>query len=113
MPVLLLATRGRRTGQVQTTALTYLPQGKTLVVIASNGGAPHHPDWFLNLRAHPMADVQLGRHHLKVRAREADSTEREDLWTRIIRTEPRYAVYSARTTRRIPVVVLEPDRGGD
>lgn len=108
MPVLLLTTRGRRTGRPHTTALTYLPEDASCVIVASNGGAPNHPAWLLNLRASPEADIQVGQRRLRVRAREAGDAERERLWTRIVRVNPGYAVYQARTTRRIPVVVLEP-----
>ena len=106
MPVLLLTTVGRRSGRPHTNALTYLPQGSDIVIIASNGGAPKHPDWFLNLRAHPDVTVELGRRRLAMRAREATGPERETLWPRIVQMNSRYAGYQSRTTRRIPVVVL-------
>ncbi len=108
MPVLLLTTRGRRTGWPHTTALTYLQEDGDCVIVASNGGAPSHPAWLLNLRAHPEAEIQVGERRLRVRAREAGDVERERLWTQIVRANPGYGVYQRRTTRRIPVVVLEP-----
>src|SRR3970282_2131153 len=82
MPVLLLVTVGRRSGRAHTTALTYLPYGPDTVVIASNGGAQNHPDWFLNLRAHPEVEVDLGRRHLRMHAQEPAGPERGALWAR-------------------------------
>ena len=108
MPVLLLTTRGRRTGRPHITALLYFPEGRTFVVIASSGGAPTHPAWWLNLRADPEARIQLGRRMLRVRAREAEGAERERLWSRVVHTYRGYAAYQARTSRRIPVAILEP-----
>ncbi|HXF81602.1 MAG TPA: nitroreductase family deazaflavin-dependent oxidoreductase [bacterium] len=106
MPVLLLTTRGRRSGQPRTNVLTYLPDGGALVVIASNGGAPRHPHWFLNLRAHPEAQVEIGGRRRSVRAREAEGPERDRLWALVVQRYGGYAVYQRRTRRRIPVVVL-------
>lgn len=108
MPVLLLTTSGRRTGRPHTNALLYFPEGENLVVIASSGGAPTHPAWWLNLRAHPEAGVQIGRRVLRVRAREAEGAERERLWSRVVQAYRGYAAYQARTSRRIPVAILEP-----
>lgn len=106
MPVLLLTTAGRRTGRRRTTALTYLAHGPDVVIIASNGGAPKHPDWFLNLRTRPEVEVDLGRRRLMMIAREAKGPERETLWARVVQMNRRYAAYQSRTKRRIPVVVL-------
>ena len=105
MPVLLLTTKGRRTGRPHTTALLYFPEGRNVVVIASSGGSPAHPAWWWNLRAHPEGRIQIGR---GVRRREAEGPERERLWARVVRAYRGYAAYQARTSRRIPVVVLEP-----
>ena len=77
------------------------------MIVASNGGAPNHPAWFLNLQANPEADIQVGRRRFRVRAREVRDAERERLWARIVRINPGYAVYQKRTARQIPVVVLE------
>lgn len=109
MPVLLLTTRGRRTGAARTRALMYLPDGERYVVIASVLGEPRHPDWCLNLRAEPRAKVEVGSRRLAVRAREAEGEERDRLWAAVIGRQPDYAEYVKRTTRRIPVVVLERD----
>lgn len=108
MPVLLLTTSGRWTGRPHTTALLYFPEGRSYVVIASSGGAPTHPSWWLNLRAHPEARIQIGRRVLRVRARETEGPERERLWARVVQAYRGYAAYQARTSRRIPVAILEP-----
>lgn len=109
MPVLLLTTIGRRSGRVQATALTYLMDGPNYVVIASSGGAPRHPDWYLNLQAHPEASIQPGKQIVTVRSRVASGSERDRLWARAVAAYRGYARYEKRTTRKIPVVVLEPD----
>jgi len=108
MPVLLLTTRGRRSGAARTRALMYLPDGQTFVVIASMLGEPRHPDWWLNLKAQPKAEVEVGSRRVAVVAREAEGPERERLWNAVVRRQKDYAEYAERTTRRIPVVVLEP-----
>jgi len=108
MPVLLLTTTGRSTGRPRTVALTYLPDGRNFVVIASNGGARRHPDWYANLHAHPEARVQIGRRTITVTARDAGGDRRQHLWARAVQAYRGYAAYQERTRRTIPVVVLEP-----
>ena len=110
MPVLLLHTTGRKTGTPRTSPLMYLPHGDACVVIASNAGEPRHPAWWHNLKADPRAQVQRGRERTIVVAREAHGDERARLWAEALRREKSYAEYEARTTRRIPIVVLEPVR---
>jgi deazaflavin-dependent oxidoreductase (nitroreductase family) len=110
MPVLLLTTTGRKSNQPRTKALTYLPEGDACIVIASFAGEPRHPDWWLNLQANPRAEIQRGAAVTRVRAREAEGAERERLWQRVLAAESSYATYQERTSRRIPVVVLEPER---
>jgi len=107
LPVLLLTTTGRKTGAPRTSALTYLPHGDAFVVIASVLGEPRHPAWWLNLVACPEASVQVGRERIAVRARAADGEERETLWRAVVAKVADYEEYRRRTTRRIPVVVLE------
>lgn len=109
MPVLLLTTTGRRTGRARTTALTYVADSQSYVIIGSNGGAPRHPDWYLNLRAHPRATIQTGRRTVGVTARVARGAERDRLWARAVAAYRGYARYERRSPRVIPVVVLEPD----
>jgi deazaflavin-dependent oxidoreductase (nitroreductase family) len=108
MPVLLLTTTGRRSGRPRTSPLMYIPHGEACVVIASNAGEPRHPAWWLNLRTDPRAIVQQGGRVVVATAREAQDEERARLWAQLIRQEPSYEVYRQRTSRQIPVVVLEP-----
>jgi deazaflavin-dependent oxidoreductase (nitroreductase family) len=105
-PVLLLTVAGRRTGKPRTTPLLYGRSGDDLVVIASVGGAPKHPAWYLNLRE-AEGEVLIGRERLRVRARDAEGEERERLWAEMVALYPPYAEYQTRTARRIPVVGLE------
>ena len=111
LPVLLLETIGRRSGERRETALTYLPHphpdGEHFVVIASVLGEPRHPAWYLNLRADPKIAVTVGRSRIAVVARDAEGQEREEIWNDLIERSPDYAQYRTRTDRRIPVVVLE------
>jgi deazaflavin-dependent oxidoreductase (nitroreductase family) len=107
-PVLLLTTTGRRSGKRRTNPLLYLEAGSDLVVVASKGGAPTHPAWFLNLASEPDAEVQLKRERRRVRARRATPEERERYWPRLLEIWEQYDSYQARTAREIPVVVLEP-----
>jgi deazaflavin-dependent oxidoreductase (nitroreductase family) len=108
--VLLLTTRGRRSGEARYAALQMLPHRDGWAVIASNAGQDHHPAWFLNLEAHPEATVQIGPRRMRVVAREARADERAELWALFVAVEPAYDEYERRTTRTIPVVVLEPMR---
>jgi F420H(2)-dependent quinone reductase len=107
-PVLLLSTTGRKTGRERTTPLLYLEDGKNLVVVASVGGAPCHPDWYWNLKANPEARVQLQERTLRVRAQEAEGEEKRRLWRRVVEMYPPYEDYQRRTEREIPVFVLRP-----
>jgi deazaflavin-dependent oxidoreductase (nitroreductase family) len=107
-PVLLLTTTGRRSGQPRITPLLYLEDGERLVVVASNGGHPRHPAWFLNLESGPDVDVQVRRGRRGMRARRATPEERAAYWPRLVAMWPSYESYQRRTSREIPVVVLEP-----
>lgn len=107
LPVLLLITRGKKTGQLRTNALMYLPLEENFVVIASNLGKDDHPAWWYNLQAQPQAEVQVGANRFKVRAREADDEERERIWNALSERTPDYEQYRAWTSRRIPLVILE------
>jgi deazaflavin-dependent oxidoreductase (nitroreductase family) len=108
VPVLLLTTIGRRSGQPRTQPLAYTHVGDGYAVIASKGGAAQHPFWYLNLRANPLAEVTVGREKRTVRARDAQGDERERLWRTLADLYPAYDRYAQKTSRRIPVVVLEP-----
>jgi F420H(2)-dependent quinone reductase len=108
-PVLLLTTTGRKSGQPRTSPLLYTRVGDNgYMVIASKGGAPQHPLWYLNLQANPLAEVTVGRETKQVRARTAEGEEREQLWRALADLFPGYDRYAQKTSRRIPVVVFEP-----
>jgi len=109
LPVLLLRTTGRKTGKERTAALVYLTDGHDLVVVASNGGSDRPPSWLLNLQHNPEVGVQIGQRRLRMRARVADDQERVRLWPLVNQNNSnRYDGYQAKTSRRIPVVVLSP-----
>ncbi len=109
LPVLLLRTTGRKTGEERTAALVYLRDGGNLVVVASRGGSDHPPRWLLNLQAHPDVEVQIGRQRQRMHARVADAQERARLWPLVNQNNAnRYEAYQAKTKRQIPVVVLSP-----
>lgn len=110
MPVLELTTVGRRSGEKRTSMLTSPVQnGEAIVVVASRGGDPVHPAWFLNLRDQPQVEVVWkGQPRRPMTARVAEGEEREQLWSRIMADFPHYGNYQAKTTRLIPLVVLEP-----
>jgi deazaflavin-dependent oxidoreductase (nitroreductase family) len=109
VPVLLLEHVGRKSGKRFTTPLLYMPDGPNLVIVASQGGLPKHPQWFHNLLARPDVTVDLPRERRReVRARVADPHERSLLWPRLVEVYADFASYESWTDREIPVVVLEP-----
>lgn len=108
LPTLLLSTRGRKSGATRTLPLIYGKSGEKHVVIASKGGAPNHPAWYLNLQQNPECEIQVAHEHHRVRARTATGTERTALWQQLAGIYPPYNDYQAATSRQIPVVVLEP-----
>ncbi|WP_052847629.1 nitroreductase family deazaflavin-dependent oxidoreductase [Streptomyces avicenniae] len=111
LDTLLLTTRGRKSGLLRRTALIYGRVGVNLIVVGSNGGEPVHPLWYLNLAATPEAHVQVGEEHVDVRARTATAEEKPELWRRMTEIFPQYKSYQKKTTREIPVVILEPLAG--
>jgi F420H(2)-dependent quinone reductase len=106
-PVLLLTTTGRKTDRIWTTPLIYGRDGERLVVVASFGGSDRHPAWWLNLRDKKRGTVQLGTDVFDVVPREANDGERERLWAKMVEIYRGYDGYAAKTTRRLPIVVLE------
>jgi deazaflavin-dependent oxidoreductase (nitroreductase family) len=107
-PSLLLTTTGRRSGEHRTSALIFGRDGADYLVVASMGGAPKHPQWYLNITADPEAEVQVRAEHIPVTARTASSAEKPRLWRIMTEVWPNYDVYQTRTERDIPVVVLSP-----
>jgi deazaflavin-dependent oxidoreductase (nitroreductase family) len=105
--ILLLTTRGRRSGEERTTPLIHRTDGDRWVVVASKGGAPEHPGWFQNLSADPEATIQVRDEVIPVRASVAEGDDRTRLWERMNEVWPAYDGYQDRTDREIPVVVFE------
>ncbi len=105
--ILLLTTTGRRSGEQRTVPLVFFEDGERLVLIASNGGAPHDPLWWQNLKQNPEALVQVDAEKRRMRARVASTEERARLWPRVKQENPAYAGYERKTTREIPVVLLQ------
>jgi F420H(2)-dependent quinone reductase len=110
-PILLLTTTGRRSGKRRTRPLAYVRDADRFVLCASNGGSPHHPAWYHNLRATSRAEIQVGPEHLAVSAKTADPTERSQLFPRFVQMYKGYAAYEQKTSRQIPLVVLTPEHG--
>ena len=105
--ILLLTTRGRRSGAEHTTPLIHRTDGDRWIVIASKGGAPQHPDWFQNMEANPDSiEIQVRGDRFPVRAEVAEGEERERLWKLMAEVWPDYDEYQKQTDRQIPVVVL-------
>ena len=105
---LLLTTTGRKSGEPRTSALIYAKDGDDYLVVASMGGAPMHPAWYLNLEANPQAEIQVLADRIPVTARTATPEEKPRLWDIVREQWPNYDVYQSRTDRDIPVVVLTP-----
>src|ERR1700694_4721903 len=106
-PLLLLTTTGAKSGQRRTTPMMYVPDGDRLMVIASNVGATTHPAWYHNLVAHPQVIVEVGAETFDATAIVTTGEERHRLWTRIVESYPFFTEHQAKTTRQIPVIVLE------
>ncbi len=107
-PVLLLTTRGRRSGQQRTAPVLFRADGERLVVIGSNAGYAHEPAWSLNLKADPICEVQVRGERRNTRARVAEGEEREELWRAMNDQYGGFDEYEKRTPREIAVFVLEP-----
>lgn len=105
---LLLTTTGRRTGEPRTSALIFGQDGEDRIVIASMGGAPMHPQWYLNLVANPEVEIQVKGDVIPAIARTATPQEKPRLWQLMVAAWPNYDTYQTRTERDIPVVVLSP-----
>lgn len=110
-PLLLLTTTGAKSGRHRTTPMMYIPDGERLLVVASNAGAPRHPDWYRNLLAHPHVMVEVGTETFNAIAMVMEGEERQRLWTRIVELYPFFAEHQAKVTRQIPVIVLSRQEG--
>jgi deazaflavin-dependent oxidoreductase (nitroreductase family) len=109
-PLLLLTTRGRKTGEWRRTCLIYGEDNNRLLIVASLGGAPTHPVWYLNLSENPRVWVQVGGETFWAVARDATTEEKPILWDTMVGIYPDYADYQTKTNREIPVVILERER---
>ena len=107
-PTLLLTTVGRRSGRRRTTPLIFGRDGDDYLVVASVGGLPNHPAWYLNLQSEPAASVQVEDARFDVVARTATEAEKPRLWSVMNGVWPNYDTYQSRTERVIPVVILTP-----
>src|SRR6266545_4662283 len=106
-PILLLTTRGAKTGTTYTTPLAYTRDGDRLVVIASKGGAPTNPAWYHNLVANPVVTLEVGEEKFEARASVTGGEERDRLYDAQATLMPGFAEYQRKTTRRIPVVIFD------
>ena len=106
-PMLVLTTRGRRSGIPRRTMLIYGQDGDRYLVVASKGGAAQHPAWYHNLLAHPEVEVQVRGDRFRARARPATAEEKPRLWQTMAAIWPAYDEYQTKTSRDIPVVILE------
>ncbi|MBK9747457.1 MAG: nitroreductase family deazaflavin-dependent oxidoreductase [Chloroflexi bacterium] len=107
-PTMLLTVRGRKTGKLFTTPLIYVQDQDRYVIAAAYSGSDRDPIWWLNLQAHPEAELQVLNQRLKVRAALALPAERQRLWQSLSAMYPYFTDYEARTTREIPIIVLTP-----
>jgi len=107
-PVVLLTLRGAKTGKLRYVPLMRVEHDGRYAVVASKGGAPKHPIWYYNIKAHPEVRLQDGTVTKDYAAREVEGAERAEWWERAVAAYPPYAEYQTRTDRQIPVFVLEP-----
>ncbi|MFI6732369.1 nitroreductase family deazaflavin-dependent oxidoreductase [Nonomuraea sp. NPDC050451] len=108
MPVILLTTLGARSSKIRKTPLMRVEHDGRYAVVASQGGAPEHPVWYFNVKAHPHVELQDGPARQDMKAREVTGAEKAEWWERAVAAYPPYADYQKKTDREIPVFVLEP-----
>jgi deazaflavin-dependent oxidoreductase (nitroreductase family) len=108
LPIIVLTTLGAKSGKLRKTALMRVEHDGVYAVVASRGGAPQHPQWYFNLVANPLVELQDGPDKRDYRAREVHGDEKALWWERSVAAYPPYADYQKRTDRQIPVFVLEP-----
>jgi deazaflavin-dependent oxidoreductase (nitroreductase family) len=106
-PLLLLTTIGAKSGLPRTSPLMYIPDGDQLLVLASNYGAPKHPDWYHNLLVHPNVTVEVGSETYRATAATLVGIEREQTWARLVERSPSLAGLQTQTRRQIPLVALK------
>ncbi|WP_030323096.1 nitroreductase family deazaflavin-dependent oxidoreductase [Streptomyces sp. NRRL B-3229] len=108
LPVIVLTTRGAKSGSIRKTPLMRVEHDGRYAVVASQGGAPKHPVWYHNIKAEPLVELQDGPVKRDFEAREITGSERDEWWDRAVAAYPPYAEYQTKTDRVIPVFVLEP-----
>ena len=108
--LILLHHTGAKSGQERVSPLAYQPVDGGYAIFASKGGSPENPAWYYNLQAHPKATIEIGTETLPVIARVAGPEEREPIWARQKQDQPGFAEYEQKTSRQIPVIILEPAR---
>jgi deazaflavin-dependent oxidoreductase (nitroreductase family) len=108
LPVIILTTRGAKSGKIRKTPLMRVEHDGRYAVVASLGGAPKHPVWYYNIKAHPQVELQDGTTHGEYEAREIFGDEKAAWWERAVEAWPDYAEYQQKTDRQIPVFVLTP-----
>lgn len=108
VPTLLLTTRGNKSGVARRTALIYAKDGDSYVVVASYGGSPTHPDWYLNIAADPEVVIQVGAERSRASARRDTPQERPRLWELVTAVWPDYDTYATKTPREFPLVIITP-----
>jgi len=108
LPVIVLTTRGARSGKIRKTPLMRVEHDGRYAAVASLGGAPKHPVWYFNVKSDPHVELQDGAHKRDMRAREITGAEKAEWWERAVAAFPPYADYQRKTSREIPVFVMEP-----
>ena len=111
-PVVILTTRGAKSGKIRKTPLMRVEHDGQYAVVASLGGAPKHPVWYYNVVAHPQVELQDGPVKRDMTAREVTGAEKAEWWARAVEAFPDYADYQEKTDRQIPVFVLTPEQHG-
>jgi deazaflavin-dependent oxidoreductase (nitroreductase family) len=111
LPVVIVTNAGAKSGKVHKTPVMRVEHGGTYAMVASKGGAPENPQWYYSVRANPLVEVQDGPNKQDYRAREISGDERAEWWQRAVAAYPPYAEYQEKTTRQIPVFLLEPASG--
>jgi deazaflavin-dependent oxidoreductase (nitroreductase family) len=109
LPVLLITTKGRKTGKERTWPVAYIQDGDSYIVTGSNAGRANHPAWLLNLQGTPHATIQVGSVKQRVAARQATPDERSRLWQMLTKREPHYDEYQEHLDRQIQMMILKPD----
>jgi deazaflavin-dependent oxidoreductase (nitroreductase family) len=110
VPICLVTTTGRTSGQPRTVPLCYLKDGAAIVLVASQGGLPTNPQWYYNIKANPDVQIEIGKHAADYTARIAAADERAQLWPKLTDLYADYDSYQSWTDREIPVVICEPVR---